>query len=1175
MAVCCRIELLGGLRVIHGGFTITRFATQKTAALLAYLAYHREHTHTREALIEMLWPWATPAAGRNSLSTALCSLRHRLEPFGVEPGSVLLANYSAVQLSPETTTTDVVEFERALAHADTADLQDRARWLEEAIALYQDELLTGFYESWIAPEAERLAELYVGAANALAGTEAERGNVETAVSCLERAIELAPLREELYRRLMRLYATMGRSRAALETYAELEAVLAAESGAKPSASTQELALEVERLAAVEPVIATAPSRVIRRPAGRQAAASLPTGAATFLAVRVPEGAAGSQGLDVLRDECRRHGGVEVEGAGGGPTRVIAFARAGDALNCAAACQLAAGIGPTAMAVDTTEVARDPDGTYPRASLEPLLRLLAAANAAQILYSETAAVLVRRGLNGGLRLRELGTYRLRGADISERLFQLDYPGGPDALTPLGAESGYRSHLPLRLTRFFGREREMAELEALLAGEARLVTLVGGPGCGKTRLAIEVASQMVEAFAGRVWFVPLADVREGADILDRALDPLGITRSPHAAPRDQIASALADQPGLIVFDNFEQLIAAAGAVRSLLERLPRLRCLVTSRRRLDLSEEHTFAVMPLPTPDSAFRESLLANESVLLFVDRARSAVPDFDLTVDNAAAVAEICRRLDGIPLAIELAAARLSALAPAQVVARLEQSDLLTSRSRDEDGRHRSLRAAVEWSYSLLTPELQRFFARLSVFRGGWTAAAAAAVCEEPLALDHLAELVECSLVVCDTDAWHEPRFRLLEMIGQFAAEELAQSGDDVLVCDKHFDYFCEFAKVLREGFDGSEQTQWLEKTQDELGNFLALFEGRPAGSELGSYRFSDQVSTACNLQNFWMARAPALGLSLYAALLRHDDSALPVFLRGNARMNAGGLALYTGKYSVAHRYLEEGLTLRRTLGQDSVAGDLNNLAAAAIVLGDYARGRTLLEEALDINRRTGKRHWEAINLNNLGEVAIALGDCAEARRRLEPALAIYDELGDRRGYAMARGNLGEIAAREGDHESARQQMEESLAIFQELGASHHVVDALVPLAWLEINTGDVGAAWTRVAEALALIRERDLRPAADRVLRLAARIASERSGGAGALERAARLEGAAAWLREVLSTPIPPVHREAHETFVAALRTGLGDQAFDAAWEEGGAMTFQEAIAAALTLQTEGPPVA
>lgn len=1177
MAAWCRIELLGGLRVIWDERSIVRFRTQKTAALLAFLAYHCDRAHPREALIEMLWPWANLDAGRQSLSQALYSLRHQLEPPGVPAGTVLVADRSNVQLNPQAMTTDLLEFEGALHAAERAsDKAAKERELEEAVRLYRGELLPGLYEPWIPAEQVRLSERFVSAVVLLAKLLAERGEVAAAISHLRQAIETEPLQEEPYRELMRRLMERGEHGAALKAYHELEHVFADELGERPSGTTRQLAREVERLAGEQPgsarVVATATQPTIRR----RRPTKLPSGVVTVLLVRADRdvGGAGEPYTDrSLYEEFRRHGGVEIE-----PQRsaiVAAFGHAGDALNCAAVCQLqatrsnATDSEPTVrltMAIHTAELAVGPDGAYPPGSFQRAERLLDAAHPTQILCSEASAGLLRYGLNGGLRLRDLGVYRLRGASASERVFQLEYTGSADTLPALNAESGYTSHLPLRLTRFFGRRRESEQLRAMLTGNARLVTVIGPPGCGKTRLAIEVAAGLQEHFHGAVWFVPLADLREGRAILDRVLDPLGISRAPQATPLDQIAATLGEERVLLVFDNFEHMVEQAAEVRNLLERLPMLRCLVTSRRRLGLSGEREFPLPPLSAPEGlAPLPDLLCNESVELFVDRAQAVMPDFQLTAGNAEAVVEICRRLEGVPLAIELAAAATNALGLAQILERIAKGEDLLSRSRDADARHRSLRAAVEWSYELLTPELQRFFARLSAFRGGWTVEAAEAVCDDPLVLDHLAALAECSLIQVEQSPLGA-RFRMLEVLREYAHDRLADSGEEAASRQRHLNYFMEFGTNAHAGMRGTDVKEWFDRVGAESENIFAAHEwcdSTPSGATAG-------VRIITRFAMFWQTRDPGLGLAIAERALRRSKGERTE-ARAHALNAAGGLMNRTGDTTRARVAFTESLSIFEELNDKRMtAAVLNNLAIQECRQRQYDLARNHYDRALALNRELGNQAWIGTNLDNLANLESHLGNFETARSLHEESLKIYRDVGARAAEGTALGNLGHLLTQLGDLESARTVLMESLIIHREQGSV--LVFPLNALAEVDMKSGQFESARSWLLEGFHRVRAHGEQQWIGSLLKLTAYLAIAVTDAAPGRDtqstgkQAACLLAALQPLAEPARAPAPCDRAEMDRT-KERLSGMLGGECFRACWEEGRTIPLEQAVDRAVAL--------
>ena len=690
MARWLRIDLLGEFRVHIGDRVITRFSTQKAAALLAYLAYYPE-PHPRDVLVEILWPDGLPEAGRGSLSQALSTLRRQVEPPGVPAGGVIVSTKTHVGLNPEAIQTDAGDFRKALRKARLGGGRAaRIQALQDALELYGGELLPGAYEDWVQTEQRRLADSYVQAVESLAGLLEDIGDISQAIEHARRALSMDPLREESHQLVMRLCAAAGQPAAALEQYQALERLLSQELGAEPTAATRRLARDIERLAERP---AAAPAAAKRKESG----SDLPRGTVTFLlteiegstALREKAGPGFQHALDahhtLLRDLFRKNEGHVVKEAV--DSFLVAFETATDALTCAIQGQKeltgSAGIAPATppllpplplsdrMALHTGEVKLE-GGEYHGPALHRASRILTAAHGGQILASEALAYMVRRDLPTGVRLVDLGVYRLRDVQSPEHLFQVNYDGMPRTDFPaLQAEAGYQSNLPLQFTRFFGREEQLAQIgEMLQAGDTRLVTITGTGGTGKTRLALESGNRLLEPFAGAVWFVPLVDLSDPRLIAGAIVDSLRIPRSPAADPLDQAVEALNRQPSLLILDNLEQFVDEGGrVVHTLLERVPLLTCLVTSRQSLSLSGEREYPLAPLATPNgSGTPERLTMFESVRLFVDRAQAVRPDFQVTNQNAPAVAELCDRLEGIPLAIELAAARASVFSPAQMV---------------------------------------------------------------------------------------------------------------------------------------------------------------------------------------------------------------------------------------------------------------------------------------------------------------------------------------------------------------------------------------------------------------------------------------------------------------------------------------------------------------------------
>jgi predicted ATPase/uncharacterized protein HemY len=606
----------------------------------------------------------------------------------------------------------------------------------------------------------------------------------------------------------------------------------------------------------------------------------------------------------------------------------------------------------------------------------------------------------------------------------------------------------------------------------------VTLVGTGGSGKTRLVLEVARRLVETWQGAVWFVPLADLEDASRLGSALRDALRLPRAREIEPLPQVIAALSQQPSLLILDNFEQLaVEGVPFLEALLEGAPGLTLLVTSRQRLNLAGEREFLVGPLPTPEGEpTPEELLRSESAQLFVDRAQEVRPDFQVTPRNAGAVAALCRRLEGIPLAIELAAARSQVLTPAQICARLSRRfELLVSRQRGPE-RHRSLRAALDWSYALLAPELKRFFARLSVFRGGFTLEAAEQVacdperglCEAELSLDYLAQLRECSLLLAEEGA-DEIRFRLLETLREYADEQLAAT-ERATLARRHTEYFLDLAEAAEALLSGSEQHEGLARLEREHDNLRAALDWSVAQGET---QVGLRLSGA--LWRFWWMRGYLTqGRERLAALLALPGASPRTPQRAKALHAASSLAFSQGEYPLSRSYAEESRAIFRELGdRQGLALALDIQGQLAQAHADYATARSLYEECLALERQLDSRSGIARALNNLASTAHEQGDYGAARALYEESLAIWREAGDRWGIATSLGYLGKLCHAQGEYGAARALYEESLAIQRDqLGSEYDVAGILYNLGRVAQAQGEYGTARAFCEECLAIRRE-------------------------------------------------------------------------------------------------------
>lgn len=802
-----------------------------------------------------------------------------------------------------------------------------------------------------------------------------------------------------------------------------------------------------------------------------------------------------------------------------------------------------------------------------------------------------------------------------------------------------------NLPVPLTSFVGRERELEQARALLA-HARLLTLTGTGGTGKTRLALHLAAAVKETFRDGVCFVALASLNDAALVASTIAQALGVRETGGVPISEQLIAFLRYKEGLLVLDNFEQVVEAGPLVTQLLAACRDLKILVTSRVPLHVQGEHELPVPSLELPatgSSASPEQLVESEAVALFVQRARAVKPGFTLEAVNASAVVEICTRLDGLPLAIELAAARIKVLSPRAILTRLQHRfDLLTGGARDLPTRHRTLREAIAWSYDLLAKDEKKLFRRLAVFVGGHSLEAAEQVCRAVAdlsveVLDRLASLVDKNLVRQEEQPDGEPRFSMLETIREFDLECLIASGDEAMARRAHRDFFLALAEEAEPQLTGPQQVAWLARLEKEHDNLCAALDWT-LDTE-GNVEAAAQLGAA--LWRFWLIRGHlSEGSERLERVLTQAGASISAATRAKLLTGAGTLAHNQGRYRTARMLYDESLMLYRELGDArGTARTLGHLGWIGWRLGEYDAARTISEESLTLHGEQQDRRGVALALNNLGWVAQHQGEYVKARSYFGEVLALQRAMNDRRGVAFALSNLGWTLASQGDYARATALLEDALAAFREVGDRQLTTFTLGRLGAVVHDRGDteraaalleqeslplfrmIGDSWgiafacsglgrvmkdrgnyeragTLYEESLTLRRQiEDTFGIAESLGRLAElrrlqqepeqaaarykeslrlrRDLGDKGGLVECLEglaylawnedqllRATRLFGAAEALRAAIGGARPPRSQAAYDDVIAFLRVDLGEEDFSRAWDDGHAMTLDQAVA-------------
>lgn len=872
---------------------------------------------------------------------------------------------------------------------------------------------------------------------------------------------------------------------------------------------------------------------------------------------------------VLRAAFVAQGGAEVDTQG--DAFFVAFATASQALAAAVAATraLATSDWPTdgvvrvrmGLHTGSPQVVGD---HYIGLDVHRAARIASAGHGGQILLSDVTRKLVESALTEGLSLRDLGSHRLKDIQQPERLSQVIIPGLPADFPPLKTLDRRQHNLPTQPTPLLDRTEPLGILTAWLRHDARLVTLTGPGGTGKTRLAIQAAAELVDAFPDGVWLVRLSRLTDPALVIPTIAQTLGLKETSGQSLAELLRAYVEDKRLLLVLDNFEQVVGAAAEIADLLEASQGLRALVTSRAPLRLRGEREYPLVPLALPDSRqplSPDHLSQYAALALFIERASAAQPNFTVTATNAPAIATICARLDGLPLAIELAAARVKMLPPEALLARLSSRlGLLTGGARDLEPRQQTMRAAIAWSEQLLTLAEQALFQRLAVFVDGCALEAVEEVCAAPEGtapleldlLDGLSMLVDHSLVR-QRDEGGEPRFDMLHVIREYALEriEMRDGGREAEALRRaHAVYYLALVEQAEPKLTGLDAAVWLDRLEREHDNLRAALSW---ARERGEVEMGLRLVSAAG--RFWATRG----------------------YLGEGRAWVESMLALESAASDAHREQDAGEARGAGSGESGLAGAAPTVERArarafraggslALWQGDYAVAARWLEQAVLHARRAGDMRTAAAALRNLGSIAEEQGDLERASKLEEESLELAREIDDQINVASALNNLGIIAWRQGDLERAGDRFTEALALARTMGDQQDISTYLGNVGVVMRQRGELAQAEALFREALAVHRElNDPLGYAQGLENLAATAAV-----AGQSERTARLAGAAMTIRETIAVPLSPSNREDLEPKLATARAALGEVAWAEAYAAGRALTMEQAIAEALGEETE-----
>lgn len=852
-----------------------------------------------------------------------------------------------------------------------------------------------------------------------------------------------------------------------------------------------------------------------------------------------------------------------------------------------------------IGINTGEAKFNGKGYTGYMALSRTQRVMSVAYGEQILISQITYDHIRDLNTKDISFIDMGERRLKDLVRSEHIYQAAADYLQRDFPPLETIDTQPNNLPIQVTSFIGREKEISDVKALLL-KTPILSLLGSGGTGKTRISIQIGAEMIDNFVNGVWFIELSTLSDSSLVVQEIASAFNLRESGNRKIIDILLDYLKDKELLLIIDTCEHLIVeCARVIDMLIRKSSKLKILTTSREALRISGETVYRVPSLKVPEIKLKhtvESISEFESVRLFIDRASTAKSDFSVTTANASFIAQICNNLDGIPFALELAAARVCSLSVDKIAERLDDRfRLLTGGSRTALPKQQTLHAMIDWSYDLLNEQEKALLARMSVFAGGCTLESGEEVCsgngiEDFEVLDLMSSLVDKSLI---SFVEENGRYGQLETVRQYGSEKLTESREEREYRMKHFIHFYSLAEEAEPQLSGQGQVKWLNRIENEHNNLRVA-----VGWSMESNELEEKgLRFVTDLKQFWLIRGYySEGKRFIINMIKKGN--IETKLKGEALSVAGKLSVSMGDYKEAKLMFEEALTIFREVRDDkSIADSFTNLASIAFYLGKFDEAQIQLEQAITIYRKIDNKRCIADSLNHLGLISSYRGDIDKARKNFEDSIIISNEIGYKLGVANSLNNLGQLAGNQGEYTEAKKCFEESINIFREIRYKLGVANSLNNLGAVELDQREYTEASIYFEEALTIYREiadkRGISNSLGNLGWIAYNIKQyqesqeyfenaisiylelgDKSDIArclegignlnlikGLLHAATKLYGSCQILRETVGNPIYPNEKELYDKTITDLRSQLGDEEFEKAWNEGRSMTLEQAV--------------